>query len=47
VPRKEAPESSRKIDAYVATLLAYMAMVKLAESGKKPEKVYTRRLYQQ
>lgn len=47
VPYKVAPESHRKIDAYVALMLAYIAMVKLAESGKKPEREYSRRLIQQ
>jgi hypothetical protein len=31
---------------YAATLLAFIAMTDLAESGKKAKPVYTRRLYQ-
>lgn len=41
---KESPESSRKIDGFTATFLAYMALMKLNESGKKPQREYTRRL---
>lgn len=43
---KESKESSRKIDGFAAGFLAYMALVALAESGKKPAKEYTRKLYQ-
>ena len=43
---KESESSFRKIDAFAAAFLAYMALVKLAESGKKLPKEYTRKLYQ-
>jgi hypothetical protein len=43
---KEHAESPRKVDMYAATLLAFIAMTDLAESGKKAKPVYTRRLYQ-
>jgi hypothetical protein len=43
---KESSESPRKIDGFAAGFLAYMALVALNESGKKPAKEYTRRLYQ-
>ena len=43
---KEHAESPRKVDAYAATLLAFIAMTDLAESGKKAKPVYTRRLHQ-
>jgi phage terminase large subunit-like protein len=43
---KESRESPRKIDAFTAAFLAYMALMKLNESGKKPPKEYTRKLYQ-
>jgi phage terminase large subunit-like protein len=42
---KETAESQRKIDAFAAGFLAYMALVALAESGKKLPKEYTRKLY--
>jgi hypothetical protein len=32
------------VDAYAATLLAYMAMTDLFESGKKPKPIYSRKL---
>ena len=38
--------SSRKIDAFAAAFLAYMALTKFIESGKKLPKEYTRKLYQ-
>ena len=41
---KEHAESSRKVDAYAATLLAFIAMNDLIESGKKAKPEYTRRL---
>lgn len=41
---KESAESPRKVDAYAATLLAYMAMTDLFESGKKPKPIYSRKL---
>jgi hypothetical protein len=44
--RKENPESPRKIDGYVAALIAFIALTRLAESGKKAEVVYRRRLMQ-
>lgn len=43
---KEHAESSRKVDAYAAALLAFIAMSDLAESGKKAKPVYNRRLVQ-
>jgi len=43
---KEHAESPRKVDAYAATLLAFIAMTDLAESGKKAKPVYSRRLIQ-
>jgi len=43
---KETSESQRKIDGFAAGFLAYMALVALAESGKKLPKEYSRRLYQ-
>jgi phage terminase large subunit-like protein len=42
---KETAESQRKIDGFAAGFLAYMALVALAESGKKLPKEYTRKLY--
>lgn len=42
--RKDGPESPNKVDGYAATLLAYMALIKLSESGKKPQKKHKRRL---
>lgn len=42
---KETSESQRKIDGFAAGFLAYMALVALAESGKKLPKEYSRRLY--
>lgn len=44
--RKENPESPRKVDAYAATLLAFIALTRLAESAKKPEVIYRRQLMQ-
>lgn len=44
--RKEHPESPRKVDAWAATLLAFIALNDLAESGKKAKPVYSRRLHQ-
>lgn len=43
---KESAESTRKIDGFAAGFLAYMALMSLAESGKKPPKEYARKLYQ-
>lgn len=43
---KESETSFRKIDAFAAGFLAYMALVKLIESGKKLPTEYTRKLYQ-
>lgn len=43
---KETAFSQRKIDGFAAGFLAYMALVALAESGKKPAKDYSRKLYQ-
>lgn len=42
---KETSFSHRKIDGFAAGFLAYMALTALAESGKKPAKEYSRRLY--
>lgn len=44
--RKEHPESPRKVDAWAATLLAFIALNDLAESGKKAKPAYSRRLHQ-
>lgn len=44
--RKESRESNNKVDGYAAMLLAHMAQVALAESGKKAAPQYTSRLYQ-
>lgn len=44
--RKESPESKRKVDAYAATLVAFVALQELIESNKKKKPVYKRRLYQ-
>lgn len=46
VPFKESPESPRKIDAYVAALLAFLALQKLLEARKEREPVYDNTLYQ-
>lgn len=43
---KEHAESSRKVDLYAATLLAFIAMTDLMESGKKPKPEFSRRLHQ-
>jgi hypothetical protein len=43
---KAHAESPRKVDAVAATLLAFIAMNDLAESGKKAKPVYNRRLHQ-
>jgi len=43
---KASAESPAKIDGFAAGFLAYMALVTLAESGKKLPKDYSRRLYQ-
>jgi phage terminase large subunit-like protein len=43
---KASAESPAKIDGFAAGFLAYMALVALAESGKKIPKDYSRRLYQ-
>ena len=45
VPFKESPESPKKIDAYVASLLAFMALEKLLESRKERDPVYDNSLY--
>lgn len=44
--RKEHPESPRKVDAWAATLLAFIALTDLAESGKKAKPERSRRLIQ-
>lgn len=44
--RKESQESPKKVDAYAATLLAFMAMNDVLESDKKDPGRYTRRLIQ-
>lgn len=43
---KESRESPKKVDAYAAALLAFIAANDYAESGKKPARQYTRTLYQ-
>jgi len=43
---KAHAESPQKVDLYAATLLAFIAMSDLAESGKKAKPVYNRRLIQ-
>jgi hypothetical protein len=43
---KDHAESPRKVDGWAATLLAFIAMTDLAESGKKAKPVYNRRLIQ-
>ena len=43
---KATSESPAKIDGFAAGFLAYMALMTLAESGKKLPKEYSRRLYQ-
>jgi phage terminase large subunit-like protein len=43
---KESESSFRKIDAFAAAFLAYMALVRFTESGKQLPKEYTRRLIQ-
>ena len=43
---KISAESDRKVDAYAATLLAFMAMNDLNDSGKTAKKEYNRRLFQ-
>ena len=43
---KESETSFRKIDAFAAGFLAYMALTKFIESGKTLPKEYTRKLYQ-
>lgn len=43
---KEHAESSRKVDLTAASILAFIAMTDLAESGKKAKPVYNRRLHQ-
>ena len=43
---KEHADSTRKVDMWAATLLAFIAMNDLAESGKKAKPVYNRTLYQ-
>ena len=42
--RKESRDSPKKIDAYAATLLAYMAALDVAEKGKIPQPKKSRRL---
>jgi phage terminase large subunit-like protein len=42
---KESSESPRKIDGFAAGFLAYMALVALAESGKKLPRDFSRKLY--
>lgn len=42
IARKENPDSPRKIDAMVASYVAYAALVALNERGKKPAKQYRR-----
>lgn len=44
--RKDNPESPRKIDALAAAFVAFMALNKYLESGKKPVTQYRRRMLQ-
>lgn len=44
--RKDNPESPRKIDALAAAFVAFMALNKYLESGKKPATQYRRRMVQ-
>lgn len=44
--RKESRESPHKVDGYAATLLCYIAIMALAESGKRVRPQYSSRLYQ-
>jgi len=44
--RKDSRESPNKVDAYSALLLAYIALMDLAERGKKPAVNYDSTLYQ-
>ena len=46
VPFKESPESPKKIDCYVAGLLAFLALEKLLEARKERDPVYDNTLYQ-
>lgn len=44
--RKESRESPHKVDGYAATLLCYIALTALVESGKRIRPQYSSRLYQ-
>lgn len=44
--RKDSRESPNKVDAYAALLLAFIALMDLAERGKKPAVDYDSMLYQ-
>lgn len=46
IARKDNPESPRKIDAMVAAYVAFMALTKHLEKGKKPATQYRRRMVQ-
>lgn len=46
IARKDNPESPRKIDAMVAAYVAFMALSKHLEKGKRPDKTYRRRMMQ-
>jgi hypothetical protein len=44
--RKDSRESPNKVDAYAATLLAFLALNELAERGRKQKPVYDSTLFQ-
>lgn len=46
IARKENPESPRKIDVMVAGYVAFMALSRYLEKGKRPQKQYKRRMMQ-
>lgn len=46
IARKDNPESPRKIDVMVAGFVAYMALQRYLEKGKRPETKYRRQMMQ-
>jgi len=46
IARKDNPESPRKIDVMVAGFVAYMALQRYLEKGKRPARQYKRRMMQ-
>ena len=46
IARKDNPESPRKIDVMVAGYVAFMALQKYLEKGKRPERQYRRQMMQ-